>query len=247
MAINILIRDKSDGTRVVLRTTKISLIQDATDWDTTATADGPTTDVFQQGPPLPANLDVIQASGGHNVPVFYAGDPAASGSLWKWAEGMAAWQPVVPASDGSATVASRCFVDPYDPNVIYIIDTAAIKRSDNGGLTWRVDRALDKAVTENGAFSYGLTEFPDALGEGAVITDLIFDRREPATRFAVGNAGVFFTIDDGIKWGRLLSTTAWPGHPTAAYFDPISDSPDRALYIAFNGRGILRFRSIPSP
>ena len=88
---------------------------------------------------------------------------------------------------------------------------------------------------------------PASLGAGAVIADMIFDRREPGTRFVVGNAGVFFTVNDGAERDRLLSTTAWPGHPVAAYFDPISGRRDRALYVAFNGWGILRFHPIPSP
>jgi hypothetical protein len=241
----ILIRATPSGTRVVLRTTKISSITSPTDWDTTATADGPTIKAFQQGPPLPAPVDVVQASGGHRFPVFYAGDPSAFGRLWKWTEGLSAWQPIVPAPDGSATVARRFFVDPYDPNLLYIIDTNAIKRSDNGGLTWRVEPNLDRAVTEDGTFSYtvNLTGLPTNPGAGAVIQDMIFDRLERKMRFAVGNAGVFFTLD-GEHWQRLLSTQALPGHPVAAYFDRISDPFNRALYVAMNGRGLLQLLPI---
>jgi hypothetical protein len=227
----VLIRQKPDGSRVLLRTTQASSIMTATDWVTMA---------IEQGPTLPTSVDVVQASGGHSSTVFYVGDPSGSGGLWKWKQGMANWQQIVPAPNGSASVARRFFVDPYNPNVIYVIDTNAIKRSDNGGLTWRVDASLDRVATEDGTFSYDLISLPITLGEGAVITDMIFDRREPGTHFAVGNAGVFFTAN-GTNWGRLLSTTAWPGHPVAAYFDSISRVPERALYVGFNGRGILRF------
>jgi hypothetical protein len=56
-----LIRDKPDGTRVVLRTTNISSIMAPIDWDTDAT---------QQGPSVPANVNVAQASGGI-APLFF--------------------------------------------------------------------------------------------------------------------------------------------------------------------------------
>jgi hypothetical protein len=35
---------------------------------------------------------------------------------------------------------------------------------------------------------------------------MIFDHRDMGTRFAVGNAGVFFTLN-GTNWERLVSTT----------------------------------------
>jgi hypothetical protein len=71
---------------------------------------------------------------------------------------------------------------------------------------------------------------------------MIFVRGEDKTRFAVGNAGVFYTLD-GTNWSRLLSTSALPSHPVAAYFDSISDSC--ALYVGFAGHGILRIDPIP--
>ena len=82
-------------------------------------------------------------------------------------------------------------------------------------------------------------------GFNAVITDMIFVRGE-LTRFAVGNAGAFVSLD-GVHWRRLLSTRALPGRLAAAYFDPVSDPSDRALYVGLNGRGILRISPIPSP
>ena len=52
--------------------------------------------VEQQGPFLPAvTVGVVQASGGHAATVFYIGGDASSG-LWKWTEGMPAWQQLVP-------------------------------------------------------------------------------------------------------------------------------------------------------
>ncbi len=79
-----------------------------------------------------------------------------------------------------------------------------------------------------------------------IIRDMIFDRVERTVRFAVGDAGVFYTTN-GAVWKRLLSTAALPGHPVAAYFDRISNPSNRALYVAVNGRGILKLSPIPAP
>jgi uncharacterized repeat protein (TIGR01451 family) len=239
---HILIRVKPNGTRVLLRTTKLSSITSTTDWDTTAFMDGPNTKVFQQGPDFLLemnNVDVVQAAGGHANPVFYVGDPASTNKgLWRWpTSGKSTWTRIV-GPGLSAREARRFFVDPYDSNLIYIIDIDGIKRSTNGGQTWEMDESLDRAVTENKSFSYDISGVPRWVGYTAVINDMIFDRKERGTRFTVGNAGVFLTVN-GENWERLLSTTALPGYPVAGYFDRISDPSNPVLYVALNGRGIL--------
>jgi hypothetical protein len=219
--------------RVLMRTTQLSAITSAADWSTKA---------IQQGPAFLDEMkdtNVVQASGGHSRPFFYVGDTKG---LWRWTSGAPDWQRIVPAKDGTAKVARRFFVDPYNPSRIYIIDQDSIKHSESAGDTWRLDVSLDNAVTDNNSFSYDIIDLPISpiFGEGAVITDMVFDRFESGTRFAVGNAGVFFTMN-GVNWKRLLSTTALPGHPVAAYFDRFN----RALYVAMNGRGILSLFPIP--
>lgn len=236
----ILIRRFTPEKRVLQRVTEISKIKEAKDWETIP---------VQQGPDLIGELNnvyVVQASGGHQHPVFYISDPAVTDGLWKWTEGMPNWKRIIPADDGSAKVARRFFVDPYNPDLIYIIDEKAIKRSDDGGLTWQKDVRLDRAITEHEAFSYEIQTVTNWVGRVAVINDMVFDSEERGTRFAIGSAGVFFTLD-GKNWERLLSTRAFPGHPVAAYFDRISDPLNRALYVAMNGRGILRLSPIPAP
>ncbi len=242
----ILIRRKPSGALVLLRTTKISSITNAADWETTATEDGPMTKAFQQGPdflPEMSAANVVQAAGGHANPTFYVSNPDSTKGLWKWTRGATTWQRIVPAPDGSAMQASRFYVDPYDPSRIYIIDQDAIKRSDDAGVTWRRDLSLENAVTENGAFSL-FTDLGPLVGQGFVMRDMIFDPLERKTRFAVGNAGVFFTLD-GEHWMRLLSSTALPGYPVSAYFDRVSDPSNRALYVAVSGRSILKLSPIP--
>ena len=74
----------------------------------------------QVGPFLPdPSIGVVQASGGHEGTVFYVGGNMSK-RLWKWTEGMAAWQQLIPG--GGANQAKRFFVNPYDPNLLYVID-----------------------------------------------------------------------------------------------------------------------------
>ena len=239
-----------NGARWVARTTQLSKIQSASDWQTKASRQGPffSSDMEQ--------ANVVQASGGHGDPVFFVSDADATQGLWWWKKGENAWNRIVPAKDGSAKIARRFFVDPYNPDTIYIIDQDGIKRTDTRGSSicpiiapcvpsWRPDALLHNAVTENQSFSLEVnTQFEILSQDGvsAVITDMVFNSVERNTRFTLGNAGVFVTLD-GKSWSRLLSTTALPGHPAAGYFDRSS----RAFYVAMNGRGILRLSPIPPP
>ena len=252
----VILGTKGDGSRVVFRKTNAVAIQTPQDWENPLKA-------AQYGPalpPCPAGmpadcLDVVQASGGHTNPVVYVGDPGDGPNdggrthaltLWKWAPGMQSWQQIVPSPAATpagkrAESAHRFFVDPFHPNTLYVLDTgipSAVKRSDDGGATWQVDTSLDEAVTEGHRYA--------SKGDFAVLKDMVFVREEAKTRFAVGNAGVFETVN-GSAWFRLLSTSALPSHPVSAYFDNLSDPCDRALYVGMDGRGIVRLDPIPSP
>jgi hypothetical protein len=222
---------RADGSRGLLRTSSASSIRSdhPEDWNDPAKASS-------VGPPFPlcsgstSCVHVVQASGGHSNPVFFIGDESSDNKLWKWSTGTS-WQPLVPGT--GAVLARRFFADPYDPNVIYIIDSDGIKRSDTGGPPWQPDTNLFNAVTENGIFSLG------GSGSAALIKDVIFDRTNPSRRFAVANSGVFFT-SDGSTWTRLLSTSAVPGHPVGGFLDNVSNAGSWALYVAMDGRGIVR-------
>jgi hypothetical protein len=192
---------------------------------------------FQQvGPALPtSNVTRAQASGGHTSTVFYVGDGA---SLWSLdSQGaMGQWDPIVPG--GGANVASRFFANPYDPNNLYIVDSDGVKRSDNGGATWTPDSGLGSRLTGNGAVNLG------CWGSLCCFNDLAVDRADSKRRFAIGTMGVFMT-SDGVKWRRLMDTRALPCVPRTAYYDPISDPKDPALYVACDGRGVLKIHPIP--
>ena len=79
-----------------------------------------------------------------------------------------------------------------------------------------------------------------------VIYDMVFTRSEPCTHFAFGDAGVFATMD-GFFWTTLCDAIAVLGRPESGFFDPYTDPFDRASYVEFEGRGILRLGALPGP
>jgi hypothetical protein len=200
--------------------------------------------VSQQGPALPAfDAGVAQASGGHVGTVFYVGGNANS-NLWKWTEGMSSWQQLVPSA--GASKARRFFVSPYDPNLIYLLDQQNVKRSDDGGASWQIDVSLEQQLTCGGRipiFRVDPVIDEDELAD-LVLTDMKFDPFNPQRRFAVGNAGAFFT-DDGVTWQRILDTGALRGLPVSCYYDRFSNPTDPALYVGFAGRGVVKISSLP--
>jgi hypothetical protein len=227
------IQFRPDGSRALLRSSHIASIVSPNDWLDTSKA-------VQVGPLLPSNVDVVQGVGGHSAPVFYVGDPSSSMSLWKWSTGMAGWTRVVPggAAGSQATTARRYFADPYNANVVYVVDSDAIKRSDDGGGHWIADTGLTTAATERGTFSLS--------GDGSILKDMIFDRFRPSLRVAICNSGVFFSRD-GQRWERLLSTTALNGHLVSGYLDSVTNASRPTVYVAIAGRGVLSMRIPPSP
>jgi hypothetical protein len=193
----------------------------------------------QQGPFLPdPNVGIVQASGGHTGTVFFVGGDNAR-RLWKWTDGMPAWQQVVPG--GGAGQARRFFVDPYRPGLVYLLDANHVLRSDDGGVTWQVDASLELMLTCGGRIEVDRDEDADGQGDhyGSILSDMQFDPFNPARRFAVGLAGAFMTTD-GRAWTRLLDTGAVRGRPANCYFDCVSNPADPALYVSFAGRSIVQ-------
>jgi hypothetical protein len=231
---------------LLVRTQNILDILHREEWVTTATGPGQGANVFLQGPPLHrSGLDVVQASGGHANTVFYVGGDT---TLWTWTNGAADWTQLVPTPANvpvPVSQAMRFFVSPYNPNLIYVLDVDAMKRSDDGGQTWQVDQNLTQQLTWNGRLV--ISDIRDTIGIGdnfeALLTDMQFDPNHPQIRFALGVGGVFRTIDGGVTWTRLLHTGALPGRPSSCYYDWIS-GPTPTLYVAFAGRSLVKIVSI---
>jgi hypothetical protein len=195
--------------------------------------------VFQQGPALPSSdVSLLQASGGHTGTVFYVGGLARR-ELWKWTDGMTNWKQLVPGV--GVTVARRFFVDPYRPNLIYVLDQKHVMRSEDGGSTWQVDSNLQRQLTCNGLIPISPSEI-DFID--VVLQDMQFDPYLSLTRFAVGVGGAFFT-NDGVNWHRLLDTAALPGRPSNCYYDWVSNPCERSLYVALSGRSLLKIGPLP--
>jgi hypothetical protein len=237
----VFIRFKSASETLLLRTQNIGAIQSASDWDTKATSAADGKPVFQQGPPLPQGVTIVQASGGHTGPVFYVGDGSR---LFKSNDDLSDWTPIVPG--GRAKSAVRFFVDPYRPDLVYILDATArhIMRSDDGGASWHVDQKLEKQLTAGHTIPLGRNEtLPNVDHVDAVLSDMQFHPFDPLARIAVGFAGVFQTAD-GVNWTRLLDTSALPGRPGNCYFDFISNPAEPAVYVGLDGRGLVKIASL---
>jgi hypothetical protein len=240
-----------DSKTVLVRTLSMSKIINSTDWIPNTNPDHA---VFQEGPNLPdRKVCIVQASGGHDSPVYYVGDLSTTLSnavflsgpkqerLWKWKNGMSDWNLLVPVTSGliGPSKAKRFFVDPYRPSRLYVLDINHIYRSDNGGQTWVIDILMEQALTENGKFPFVIDN--NANPEDALIRDMIFDPFDPNLRFAAGPAGVFYT-SNGVNWESLIRTAANPMHITSLTYDFVSNPNNRNLYVSTSNRGLLRLK-----
>jgi photosystem II stability/assembly factor-like uncharacterized protein len=216
------------GERTLVRTRSISSITSASHWDDVAKAE-------PIGPPVPGLSDVVQVGGGHAAPVYYVSDGM---SLFKLDATAGVWRTVVPGGPSGRTAgrARRFYVHPYNPEVVYVLDFGAIRVSPDGGESWLVDESLTEAATAGGRLS---------LDPGC-LRDMVFVRDEPFTIFALGNAGVSYTLD-GVEWRTLVSSLALPGRPEGGFFDPVGDQLERALYVVLEGRGVMRISPVPTP
>jgi hypothetical protein len=227
----IAIEQALDGTAQLFRTTAISSIGTIDDWHDAnkATAIGPT---------LPAGVITAQASGGHGAPVFYAGT-RFGGQVFKLNSDQTAWVGIVPNLTLATPVKSALswFVDPYEPNTIYVLDQDGIKVSPDGGRSWIFDARFTRAITLDAKLAIS----------ASLLQNMLFMRGERQTRFAFGTAGVFWTEDFGVEWVPVVNSIAFPGRPEAGFFDALSDASDRALYVECEGRSVLRVGGIPGP
>ncbi len=248
---------------VAVRTQNIFDIKHRVEWVTSATGPGQGANVYLQGPPLPEmHLGVLQTAGGHANTVFYVGGANPDGSdpnfgpntnLWTWTAGASAWTKIVPAapiagSSAGATAAIRFFVNPYQPQEIYIIDLDPnagnhVRRSEDGGMTWNIDQNLETQVTWNGQIAISTSDDSAGIGEhfDPVINDMKFDPDTDA-RVAVGAGGAFLSID-GVNWTRILHTSALSGRASSCYLDSMSEDT-ATLYVAFAGRSLVKITGL---
>ena len=191
---------------------------------------------------LPAGQWYVQTSGGHTNTHYFLWN-ASNQNLLRWVPGQA---PVTLFPHSGAATATRFWVDPYDPAVLYLLDAggpgpgatagsgSAIKRFTSHG--WVIDRALTTVVTNNGEFTLGCDSFPSCG-----LNDLLFVPGEH-TRFAAGKGGVFMSLD-GTSWTRLFTADQIPGNAQGLAFDVRT----RSLYVGMNSRGLIRIDGVACP
>lgn len=227
----VVVEQALDGTANLFRTTKITSITSVSQWHDLSKAQ-------PIGPQLPAGAIIPQASGGHANPVYYVGT-RFGGQVFKLNSAQTSWDMIVPNNSLQTPVwnALRWFVDPYEPQTIYVLDADGVKVSADGGLSWFFDAGFTRAITAGGKLTIA----------ASLLQDVLFLRSERQTRFAFGTAGVFWTEDFGLEWFPVLNSIALPGRPQSGFFDPLSDPSDRALYVDCEGRSILRIGGIPAP
>jgi hypothetical protein len=226
----VIVEQGLDGAAILLRTTAISSIGTATDWHDTTKAQ-------QVGPNLPPGAVIVQAGGGHARPVCFAAN--RSGSVWRLNDAHTQWDRIVPKTvvvGTSVNAALQWFIDPFDPNGIYVLDSQGMKISVDGGESWFFDAGMTRAITADGRLAISR----------ALLQDMQFSRGERQTRFAMGTAGVFCTMDFGVFWFPILNSIALPGRPESGFFDPLSDQSDRAFYVSCENRSILRIGGLPA-
>jgi len=189
----------------------------------------------------------VQAAGGHADPSFFVANPfrivngqsvPGSGTVFRLSADHAQWNMIVPrAAVGSVPVkaALQWFVDPYDANVLYVLDADGMKISIDGGRTWMFDTALTTALRGGDKLKIS----------PSLLQDMQFSRGERQTRFAMGTAGVLATINFGVSWFPVLNSIALPGRPESGFFDPLSNQDDRAIYVECGGRSIVRVSGLP--
>jgi len=127
------------------------------------------------------------------------------------------------------------FVDPYEPDAVYVLDSQGVKLTADRGRSWFFDPGLTNALTAGGKLAISVS----------LLQDMQFSRGERQTRFAMGTAGVLCTMDSGVYWFPVLNSIALPGRPESGFFDPLSDQSDRAFYIGCEGRSVLRIGGLP--
>jgi hypothetical protein len=212
------------------------------DWTSAATSESAGTNVFQQGPKLPsAMMSIVQASGGHNTPVFYVGDNVG---LWRWTNGMATWQQLVPQPGSAPQQAVRFYVDPYRDKRIFLIDKTHVWRSGDGGGTWAINAPLEGALTESVAFPVALPG--SSTPNEALLQDMVFDPSDPAVIIAVGPAGVFITNDDGANWSTMARFSALQTRVMSTFLDTTTEPLLPSLYVSTPYRGLLKITYVAS-
>lgn len=185
-------------------------------------------------------------------------------SAFETRDGGATWTPLpVSVDTGDGVVrdlgAFDVAFDPRDSNTLYVIAATGIHKSVDGGLSWnaslvpplesrerfhivRVSAADRRTLYVLG--NKGLRQSTDggrnwrelALTQLGLVTDLVFDLRQPGTMYASApNVGLSVSRDSGENWVRVV-----PALPASTLMNALAlDAQTGALYVGTINKGVF--------
>jgi hypothetical protein len=199
---------------------------------------------------LPAGTFGFWVSGGHDAPVYYACANANNPVLYRREASEPQW--VAKTFNGKLLPGGQygpVFVNPYDPNHLYVLTDIGIQFSTDGANTFQTDTVLTGLVT--GAKQFELSDiftggnFGQALQAGGFFSvsvgslgHMAFLRSNPAEVVAISPfAGVFYNNGDtsGALWRDL--TPLLPSPLPRASSVAITDE---AIYLGTANHGLFR-------
>lgn len=223
---------------------------DAGFWGAVATAGGHT------------NLTVYVLTG-QDDSKFPVTSSVGPGQVWKLGPNKAAWVPAYGTQNSPSGIhrAHDLFVNPYDPNELYVTDMGdnSIKSSRNGGMTWTVERTLMNLATNYGEFIFNCGAAAKSGGpgrysvmsNGCALSNMAFHRDHPEIRIAAiaPATGLAFSRDSGRHWLPLDIVN--PGvifdQPTfhqarSTFYDPQPNPRTNApsIYVSLSNAGVIR-------
>jgi hypothetical protein len=186
-------------------------------------------------------------SGGHNAPVLYAyaTDPAVGVRgirLFRRSPGEG-WSLLPLTNILPGGVNGPAFVNPYNPNNLYVLTSAGVQVSTDGGQQFTVENELTDLVTRGGVYAMRNT-FTGFNGNNAVadyaisrmgnISSIAFSREDPAQLVVATPYSGLFYRNSHLEWIDLTSLLPKPATPISG----VAFS-SRAIYVATEGRGLL--------
>ncbi len=237
---------------------------------------------------LACDIMKVLAAGGHQSPTIYvltnsaddksspavhypaaeSGQTYGPGSVYKGSiipgtTNVSTWLSVMGSKENPLKWADDFFVNPYDPNELYAVDTKdqAIMYTRNGGKDWYKDETLTDIATNHGEYEVGCNSSVGRPGESGTdpftdscaMSGVAFDPYLPQARAAaLLYGGIAFSRDYGHHWMALDVTNNnhflsdnLTDPVVSVYLDAetlLPDVPfgDAIIYAALHGHSLLR-------
>lgn len=194
---------------------------------------------------LPQGTRGFWVSGGHENPTYYLYAAQAGGLvLYKQIASDGSWKPLDVSGLLDGGTYGPAFINPYNPNHLFVLTNAGIKVSTDGGNSFPDEVILTALVTNSGKFPLVGNFSPDpkfiAVGNRGhsnsmgTLSHMAFSRNNPNEVVAASAfTGVFYTNGDG-SWRTLSPYLPHPLSPVAS----VAIDSD-AVYAAMEGRSVV--------